>query len=58
VKLCEGAGSGRTSFTCPFHAWRYDLAGRLTNLTEPEGFDQLAREDHGLIELSAPSGTA
>lgn len=51
VKLCTGAGSGRRNFTCPFHAWRYDLQGNLINVPEPEGFDDLVRADHGLIEL-------
>src|SRR3954453_22331655 len=50
VKLCEGIGTG-TSFTCPFHAWRYDLQGNLTNVTEPEGFEELDRGEYGLIRL-------
>lgn len=51
VKLCEGRGTDRTSFTCPFHAWRYDLSGTLTSVPEPEGFDILDRAGHGLISL-------
>ena len=51
VKLCEGSGNGRTSFTCPFHAWRYNLCGELTSVPEPEGFEELDRAAHGLVEL-------
>jgi phenylpropionate dioxygenase-like ring-hydroxylating dioxygenase large terminal subunit len=51
VKVCEGAGTDRSNFTCPFHNWRYDLDGNLVNVPEPEGFDDLDRDAHGLIEL-------
>lgn len=51
VRLCEGSGSVRQHFACPFHGWRYDLAGNLINVPEPEGFEELERREHGLIEL-------
>jgi phenylpropionate dioxygenase-like ring-hydroxylating dioxygenase large terminal subunit len=50
VKLVEGAGQ-TPSFTCPFHGWRYDLDGTLRGVPEPEGFEGLCREEHGLIPL-------
>jgi choline monooxygenase len=50
VKVAEGAGSG-TRLSCPFHSWTYDAAGKLIAVPEPEGFDQLCREEHGLVEL-------
>ena len=50
VKLVEGAGSSQ-SLTCPFHGWRYDLDGTLKGIPEPEGFEGLCREDHGLLAL-------
>jgi phenylpropionate dioxygenase-like ring-hydroxylating dioxygenase large terminal subunit len=50
VKIAEGSGTA-TRLSCPFHAWTYDSDGRLVAVPEPEGFDQLCREDHGLIEL-------
>src|SRR5690242_372062 len=38
------AGSGNTQeFSCPYHAWRYDLDGKLLSasyMRESEGFDQ------------------
>jgi phenylpropionate dioxygenase-like ring-hydroxylating dioxygenase large terminal subunit len=50
TKIVDGAGQARR-LSCPFHAWTYDLDGRLVAIPEPEGFDQLSRSDHGLIEL-------
>jgi phenylpropionate dioxygenase-like ring-hydroxylating dioxygenase large terminal subunit len=51
VKLCEGSGSENRNFTCPFHGWRYDLRGNLKGVPEPEGFDELVRENYGLVRL-------
>lgn len=50
VRLCEGFGEGR-SLSCPFHGWTYSSAGALTGVPEPEGFEELVRADHGLVEL-------
>lgn len=35
-------------FTCPFHAWRYDLAGRLTAAPLMGDVDGFCRDGHGL----------
>jgi Rieske 2Fe-2S family protein len=48
TRLCEGEGSGRRAFTCPYHAWTYGLDGRLLatpNVPEGAGLD---RARHGL----------
>ncbi len=45
-----GCGNARRH-TCPYHAWSYDSAGRLVGLPGQEGFDGLARDDYGLVEL-------
>jgi len=50
VRVADGAGSARR-LTCPFHAWVYDVEGRLVGVPVPEGFDTLCREDRGLVEL-------
>lgn len=50
VKLVEGSGRS-PSFSCPFHGWRYDLTGELKGVPEPEGFEGLRREEHGLVPL-------
>ena len=48
ARVCPEA-SGRThAFTCPYHAWVYELNGDLRAAREMgEGFD---REDHGLLK--------
>jgi phenylpropionate dioxygenase-like ring-hydroxylating dioxygenase large terminal subunit len=43
--LGQGQGNAR-SFTCPFHAWTYDLEGALTSAPEMDGtlpFEELKR---------------
>jgi phenylpropionate dioxygenase-like ring-hydroxylating dioxygenase large terminal subunit len=29
AKICEVASGTKQQFTCPYHGWSYDLAGRL-----------------------------
>jgi choline monooxygenase len=55
VRVADGAGDARR-FTCPFHAWVYDLEGKLVGVPVPSGFEGMCREDKGLIELSATEG--
>lgn len=49
----EGCGTKARRFTCPFHAWSYDLDGRLAGMPGAEGFSDIAVEDYGLIRLPA-----
>ena len=49
--LAPGGSSGRQSIVCPYHAWSYDLAGRVVaarGFRDLEGFDP---GTHGLVEL-------
>ncbi|WP_281966568.1 aromatic ring-hydroxylating oxygenase subunit alpha [Roseovarius nanhaiticus] len=48
-RVCiESAGNARV-FSCPYHAWTYELTGKLRRAREmPEGFDPAA---HGLLPL-------
>ena len=44
MQVCEGAGNS-TSFTCPYHHWKYGLDGRLLGapaMERTEGFDKSA----------------
>src|SRR5262249_30340942 len=50
ARLADGAGEARR-FTCPFHAWVYDLEGRLAGVPMGSAFDGLCREEKGLVEL-------
>lgn len=40
-------------FTCPFHAWTYDLTGKLTGLAKKESFGAFEMDDHNLAPLPA-----
>ena len=43
---------GRTSrFICPFHAWSYDLEGRLAGIPHASAFGEIDRSDLGLVRL-------
>ena len=49
--LPEDGTSTRRNVTCPYHAWTYDLSGRLKGAP---GFGEVASfdpADHGLVEL-------
>ncbi len=49
--VADGRGKGCRAFSCPYHAWTYDRAGRLTGVPHPQGFPTLQREAHGLVQL-------
>jgi choline monooxygenase len=55
VRVVDGAGEARR-FTCPFHAWVYDLEGRLVGMPVADAFSELCREEKGLIELPVAEG--
>jgi Rieske 2Fe-2S family protein len=45
TRLADGCGHVRKVLTCPYHAWSYDLEGKLVgtpNVHEEEGFDRAA----------------
>src|SRR4051795_6294549 len=48
----EGTGHARP-FTCPYHAWSYDLGGCLTGVYGEETFGPVQREDMALRQLPA-----
>lgn len=52
ARPAEGCGSARR-FTCPYHAWTYDSAGRLVGIPGKEGFPGVDPTEHGLVELPA-----
>lgn len=55
VRVVDGCGEARR-FTCPFHAWVYDLEGRLVGLPAAEGFEGMRTEDKSLVELPVAEG--
>jgi nitrite reductase/ring-hydroxylating ferredoxin subunit len=55
VRVVDGAGEARR-FTCPFHAWVYDLEGRLVGVPVASAFEGMSRDDKGLVELPVAEG--
>jgi Rieske 2Fe-2S family protein len=49
--LAVGETSARQSIVCPYHAWTYDLAGRVQAAPGFREVDGFAPADHGLVEL-------
>jgi phenylpropionate dioxygenase-like ring-hydroxylating dioxygenase large terminal subunit len=55
VRVADGAGEA-IRFTCPFHAWNYDLTGRLVRVPVASAFKGMCLEDKGLVELPVTEG--
>ncbi|BBX62636.1 hypothetical protein MSAS_18100 [Mycobacterium saskatchewanense] len=52
AQVATGCGVAKR-FSCPYHAWTYDNAGRLVGLPGREGFPELHVKSDGLTELPA-----
>ena len=50
--VAQGCGNAR-AFTCPYHGWTYDNAGKLLGTTDKVGFAGLDVASHGLVRLPA-----
>ena len=50
AKVATGSGSGKRMFVCPYHAFTYDLEGRLMKLPA-EGFPGLTCEERSLVPI-------
>ena len=46
----QGCGNAR-SFTCPYHAWSYDIRGRLVGMPHRDRFEGLDLSRLSLVEL-------
>jgi Rieske 2Fe-2S family protein len=49
--LPDGGTSTKRSVMCPYHAWTYDLAGRLKGAPGFRDLESFSFEEHGLVEL-------
>lgn len=47
----DGQGKG-ARMTCPYHAWTYDLDGKLLSIAEREMFGDIDKNCYGLTELA------
>ncbi len=52
TQLADGSGCAR-SFVCPYHAWTYELDGRLRHIPHEEGFPGIDKRQHGLVPVKA-----
>ena len=50
VQVLEGTGC-KKAMTCRYHAWTYDLQGRLRAIPDEEGFPGLDKSQHGLLPV-------
>ena len=50
MRLVEGRGTTR-KFTCPYHAWTYDIAGRLVAAPHMDRTECFARDDLALATV-------
>lgn len=55
VRVVDGAGQAKR-FTCPFHAWTYDLRGHLVAIPTADAFEGMCTERKGLVELPVTEG--
>jgi len=49
----ERCGHTTSVLHCPYHAWAFDLEGKLVSMPDEFGFDTLNKQDLGLVELPA-----
>ncbi len=47
----EECGSGKRRFSCPYHGWTYDTAGRLVSILQEERFGSVDKAELGLTRL-------
>jgi Rieske 2Fe-2S family protein len=47
----EGGGKGAHSFVCPYHAWSYDLDGRLIGAPHMRSVENFERSEYGLHRI-------
>lgn len=51
ARLACGAGEFGKRIRCPYHAWNYDLDGRLRTISHPTHFGEVDKSVMGLVEL-------
>ncbi len=52
MQVASGTGCSQ-AFTCPYHAWTYNLEGALKGIPGRSGFADLDPGEHGLVEVDA-----
>ncbi|TMM47183.1 aromatic ring-hydroxylating oxygenase subunit alpha [Qipengyuania marisflavi] len=54
-RLVDGASGCARKLVCPYHAWTYDLDGRLTGVPDSASYPALDRERSGLVPVGMES---
>jgi phenylpropionate dioxygenase-like ring-hydroxylating dioxygenase large terminal subunit len=52
MQVADGSGCSK-AFTCPYHAWTYNLEGALKGIPGRSGFADLDPGEHGLAQVHA-----
>jgi phenylpropionate dioxygenase-like ring-hydroxylating dioxygenase large terminal subunit len=52
AQLCKHGAGTAERFVCPYHAWQYDIQGKLTGLYGASTFGEVSAETHSLTELA------
>lgn len=52
MQVATGSGCAN-AFSCPYHAWTYNLEGDLKAIPGRSGFADLDPDEHGLVEISS-----
>ena len=52
MQVVNGTGCAK-AFTCPYHAWTYNLEGALKGIPGRSGFGDLDMDQHDLVEVNA-----
>ena len=52
MQVANGSGCAK-AFTCPYHAWTYNLEGDLKGVPGRADFGELDPAEHGLVEVNA-----
>lgn len=50
-RIVDGPRGCAKKFTCPYHAWTYDLDGRLTGVPDAVSYPGLDKTRHGLVSV-------
>jgi nitrite reductase/ring-hydroxylating ferredoxin subunit len=53
AKVVDGCGHTGRRMVCPYHAWNYDLSGKLASLPHRQAFGRIDTEEYGLRPLPA-----
>ncbi len=51
-RLLDGSSGCAKKLVCPYHAWTYELDGRLSGLPDSASYPGIDKADHGLVPVS------